>query len=78
MDAHVRVLYSPSYSDHPPSFLQAFLELMSPTEVFACENGTLFFHQDENFFLAVGEMICFLCLVCSCLQTCMLTFSQFF
>ncbi|XP_031732724.1 uncharacterized protein LOC116399603 [Anarrhichthys ocellatus] len=34
---------------------KGFLDLMSPTEVFACENGTLFFHQDENFFLAIGH-----------------------
>ncbi|XP_068443137.1 uncharacterized protein [Clinocottus analis] len=28
---------------------------MSHTDVFACENGTLFFHQDESFFLAIGH-----------------------
>ncbi|KAM8910549.1 uncharacterized protein AB9W97_006875 [Spinachia spinachia] len=28
---------------------------MSPTEVFACENGTLFFHQDKDFFLSIGH-----------------------
>ncbi|XP_042259731.1 uncharacterized protein LOC121891067 isoform X1 [Thunnus maccoyii] len=39
---------------HPTNSTQAILELLSPTEVFACENGTLFFHQDENFFLAFG------------------------
>ncbi|CAK6959968.1 uncharacterized protein LOC122975499 isoform X2 [Scomber scombrus] len=40
--------------EHPTDATQAILELLSPTEVFACENGTLFFHQDENFFLAYG------------------------
>ena len=29
--------------------------------MFACENGTFYFHQEENFFLAFGEMNCFLC-----------------
>ncbi|XP_038594782.1 uncharacterized protein LOC119918224 isoform X1 [Micropterus salmoides] len=38
----------------PTTATKGFLELMSPTEVFACENGTLFFHQDENFFLGIG------------------------
>lgn len=28
--------------------------LLEPSEVFACENGATFLHQDENFFLAVG------------------------
>ncbi|XP_035537038.1 uncharacterized protein LOC118342556 [Morone saxatilis] len=41
----------------PTIFTESFLELMNPTEVFACESGTLFFHQDENFFLAVGHTI---------------------
>lgn len=40
--------------------LQGFQELLSPTEVFACENSTLFFYHDENFFLAFGETFCFL------------------
>ncbi|XP_070710346.1 uncharacterized protein [Pempheris klunzingeri] len=39
----------------PTSATKAFLESMSATEVFACENGTLFFHQDKNFFLAIGH-----------------------
>lgn len=30
---------------------------MSPTDVFACENNTLVFHQDETFFLAFGEIL---------------------
>ncbi|XP_034721257.1 uncharacterized protein LOC117939989 [Etheostoma cragini] len=38
----------------PASFTKDFLEKMSPDEVFSCENGTVFFHQDENFFLAFG------------------------
>ncbi|XP_044042924.1 uncharacterized protein LOC122871633 [Siniperca chuatsi] len=41
--------------EQPTTVTKRFLELMSPTEVFACENGTLFFHQDENFFLAIGH-----------------------
>lgn len=47
--------------DDPLFFLQGFLELMSPTEVFACENGTLFFFQDDNFFLAFGEIVFVFC-----------------
>lgn len=40
-------------------FLQDFLDMMNPTEVFACENGTIFFYQDENLLLATGEIILF-------------------
>ncbi|XP_028427026.1 uncharacterized protein LOC114550440 isoform X1 [Perca flavescens] len=39
----------------PTSVTKSFLDMMSPNEVFSCENGTLFFHQDENFFLALGH-----------------------
>ncbi|KAM8740487.1 uncharacterized protein AB9X84_020315 [Acanthopagrus schlegelii] len=39
----------------PTSGTQAFLKSMSPAEVFACENGTFYFHQEENFFLAFGH-----------------------
>ncbi|XP_073336944.1 uncharacterized protein [Pagrus major] len=39
----------------PTSHTKAFLELLSPAEVFACENGTFYFHQEENFFLAFGH-----------------------
>ncbi|RVE56363.1 hypothetical protein OJAV_G00220460 [Oryzias javanicus] len=42
-------------SEHPTNATKDFLALRSPAEVFACENGTTFFHQDENFFLAVGH-----------------------
>ncbi|XP_018552655.1 uromodulin-like 1 [Lates calcarifer] len=41
--------------ERPTNATKSFLDLLSPTEVFACENGTLFFQQDENFFLAVGH-----------------------
>lgn len=57
MDGGVSFLHSPAHVFTPSFFLQGFQELMNPTEVFACENGTLFFHQDENFFLAFGEII---------------------
>ncbi|XP_047431511.1 uncharacterized protein LOC125000160 [Mugil cephalus] len=39
----------------PTNTTKAFLDLLTPTEVFACENGTIFFHQDDNFFLALGH-----------------------
>lgn len=74
MDGHGST--SHNYFDGPSFFLQGFLDSMSPTEVFACENGTLFFHQDENFFLAIGEIIC-LCLL-SMFLFLMLTCPQFF
>ncbi|KAE8281605.1 hypothetical protein D5F01_LYC20596 [Larimichthys crocea] len=41
--------------EKPTSVTKGFLELLRPSEVFACENGTSFFHQDENFFLAIGH-----------------------
>ncbi|KAM7377904.1 hypothetical protein PAMA_013019 [Pampus argenteus] len=41
--------------EHPTNTTQAILESLSPSEVFACENGTLFFYQDENFFLSFGH-----------------------
>ncbi|XP_028256405.1 uncharacterized protein LOC114432539 [Parambassis ranga] len=41
------------------SATKALLDLLSPTELFACENGTIFFHQDDNFFLAVGHTLRF-------------------
>ncbi|XP_059182114.1 uncharacterized protein LOC131960859 isoform X2 [Centropristis striata] len=34
---------------------KSFLDMMSPTEIFACENSTIYFHQDDNFFLAIGH-----------------------
>ncbi|KAM3588284.1 uncharacterized protein V6R79_025369 [Siganus canaliculatus] len=34
---------------------EGFLDLINSLEVFPCENGTLFFHQDENFVLALGH-----------------------
>ncbi|KAF3704883.1 Pancreatic secretory granule membrane major glycoprotein GP2 [Channa argus] len=42
-------------SAHPTNGTKGLLDLLSPAEVFACENGTLFFHQDDNFFLAIGH-----------------------
>ncbi|KAG8005767.1 KRR1 small subunit processome component-like protein, partial [Nibea albiflora] len=41
--------------EEPTSVTKGFLELLRPSEVFACENATSFFHQDENFFLAIGH-----------------------
>lgn len=35
---------------------QGLLEMLDPSEVFACESGAMFLHQEENFFLAVGMM----------------------
>nr|XP_020505189.1 uncharacterized protein LOC109995715 [Labrus bergylta] len=39
----------------PTSFTKSTLDMMSPDEVFACELGTIFFHQDEHFFLTIGH-----------------------
>ncbi|XP_051912052.1 uncharacterized protein LOC127594123 [Hippocampus zosterae] len=39
---------------YPISATQSILDLLDPTEAFPCENGTLFFFQAENFFLAFG------------------------
>ncbi|XP_042367615.1 uncharacterized protein LOC121961627 [Plectropomus leopardus] len=39
----------------PTSATKDLLNLLSPAEVFACENGTVYFHQDDNFFLAFGH-----------------------
>ncbi|XP_072309642.1 uncharacterized protein [Eucyclogobius newberryi] len=33
---------------------ESFLQALDPAEVFACENRTLFFHQETDFFLAIG------------------------
>ncbi|XP_021180623.2 uncharacterized protein LOC105937844 [Fundulus heteroclitus] len=38
---------------------KGLLELFNSAEVFACESGTMFLHQDENFFLAVGHTLRF-------------------
>nr|XP_019955532.1 PREDICTED: uncharacterized protein LOC109637536 isoform X2 [Paralichthys olivaceus] len=47
----------PKPLENPTNATQSFLDLMSPTEVFACENGTVFFYQDEDFFLAAGHTL---------------------
>ncbi|KAK7878138.1 hypothetical protein WMY93_031219 [Mugilogobius chulae] len=39
----------------PTSATQSFLQMLSPSEVFACENTTLFFRQEKDFFLAIGH-----------------------
>lgn len=39
---------------HPSNETQSFLQTLLPWEVFACENSTLFFHQEHDFFLAIG------------------------
>lgn len=62
LDFHTHILFThPAvcFDWAPLSSLQGILGLFSPTEVFACENGTLFFYQDENFFLAFGERVGF-------------------
>ncbi|KAK5849358.1 hypothetical protein PBY51_009008 [Eleginops maclovinus] len=41
--------------ERPTSGTKGVLELLGTTEVFACENGTLFLHQDDNFFIAIGH-----------------------
>ncbi|XP_049617620.1 uncharacterized protein [Syngnathus scovelli] len=41
----------------PASATQIVLDLLDPIEAFPCENGTLFFFQDENFFLAFGHTL---------------------
>uniref|UniRef100_A0A8C7X6I2 Uncharacterized protein n=1 Tax=Oryzias sinensis TaxID=183150 RepID=A0A8C7X6I2_9TELE len=46
-------------SEHPTNATKDFLALLNPAEVFVCENGTTFFHQDENFFLAIGHTLRF-------------------
>ncbi|XP_029901587.1 uncharacterized protein LOC115355077 isoform X2 [Myripristis murdjan] len=51
----VRGLQKPQ--EHPSSATRETLQQLSATEVFACENGTLFFHQDENFILAIGHTL---------------------
>ncbi|KAM6961518.1 uncharacterized protein LKV04_020529 [Tautogolabrus adspersus] len=39
----------------PTSFTKSTLDVMSSDEVFACEHGTIFFYQDEHFFIAIGH-----------------------
>uniref|UniRef100_A0AAV2J198 Uromodulin-like 1 n=1 Tax=Knipowitschia caucasica TaxID=637954 RepID=A0AAV2J198_KNICA len=41
---------------YPSNATKSFLQL-SPSEVFACENATLFFHQEQDFFLAIGYSV---------------------
>ncbi|XP_035003445.1 uncharacterized protein LOC118101637 [Hippoglossus stenolepis] len=41
----------------PTNATESFLDSMSPTDVFACENGTVFFYQGEDFFLAAGHTL---------------------
>ncbi|CAJ1055608.1 uncharacterized protein LOC117805478 [Xyrichtys novacula] len=41
--------------EEPRVNIKSFLDLISANEVFACETGTVFFHQDEHFFLAMGH-----------------------
>ncbi|XP_058479744.1 uncharacterized protein LOC131455897 isoform X1 [Solea solea] len=43
----------------PTNATKVFLDSLSPSEVFACENNTAFFHQDEDFFLATGHTMRF-------------------
>ncbi|XP_034530098.1 uncharacterized protein LOC117805478 [Notolabrus celidotus] len=39
----------------PTTSTMEFLDTMNANEVFPCEHGTVFFHQDEHFFLAIGH-----------------------
>ncbi|CAB1454943.1 unnamed protein product [Pleuronectes platessa] len=45
----------PKPQRQPEKATENFLDSMSPTDVFACESGTVFFYQDEDFFLAAGH-----------------------
>ncbi|XP_041834102.1 uromodulin-like 1 [Melanotaenia boesemani] len=45
--------------EHPTNATKGFMAVLSPSEVFACESGTTFLLQDENFFLAVGHTLLF-------------------
>ncbi|KAI4798678.1 hypothetical protein KUCAC02_020562 [Chaenocephalus aceratus] len=45
--------------EKPTSATKGFLEMLSTTEVFACENSTLFLYQDGHFFLAIGHTMRF-------------------
>ncbi|XP_061923042.1 uncharacterized protein LOC133662882 isoform X1 [Entelurus aequoreus] len=40
---------------HPTFTTQSMLDLLDPYEDFPCKNGTLFFYQEDNFFLALGH-----------------------
>ncbi|KAF3859643.1 hypothetical protein F7725_022042 [Dissostichus mawsoni] len=43
----------------PTSATKGFLAMLSTTDVFACENSTLFLYQDDHFFLAIGHTMRF-------------------
>ncbi|XP_077449479.1 uncharacterized protein LOC144068681 isoform X1 [Stigmatopora argus] len=44
-------------TERPTKTTQDFLDLLTPTDVFPCENHTWFFYQEENFFLAFGHSV---------------------
>ncbi|XP_074554894.1 uncharacterized protein LOC141810930 [Halichoeres trimaculatus] len=44
-------------TETPTTSTKEFLETMNADDVFACESGTVFFHQDEDFFLAIGHTL---------------------
>ncbi|XP_015233908.1 PREDICTED: uncharacterized protein LOC107087068 [Cyprinodon variegatus] len=41
--------------EKPTKATKGLLEMLDLSEVFACESGAMFLHQEENFFLAVGH-----------------------
>ncbi|KAM9704970.1 uncharacterized protein ACNS7B_001363 isoform 1-T1 [Menidia menidia] len=45
--------------EYPTNTTKGFLQLLSQDEVYACEGGTTYLHQDEGFFLAVGHTLRF-------------------
>ncbi|KAK5607695.1 hypothetical protein CRENBAI_024056 [Crenichthys baileyi] len=55
----IKITGRPKPLEQPTNATKGLLELLDPTEVFACESGAMFLHQDENFFLAVGHTLRF-------------------
>ncbi|XP_057710150.1 uromodulin-like 1 [Corythoichthys intestinalis] len=45
--------------ERPTKSTQSILDLLTPTDVFPCENDTWFFYQEKNFFLAFGHTVRF-------------------
>ncbi|XP_055081739.1 uncharacterized protein LOC129456703 [Periophthalmus magnuspinnatus] len=51
---HTKIKGTVKPTVQPSRATQSFLHRLGPSEVFACENSTLFFHQEDDFFLAIG------------------------
>lgn len=51
---HIKITGLVKPQVRPTSETQSVLQRLHSSEVFACENSTLFFHQDQDFFLAIG------------------------